>query len=147
MVFVRIEIIHQFIETRSQRTAKHHELYLITFAKLAKPRGVFMKKQVKRLFYTMLVYTMLAFLPLLMSSSPTFAHDGKDGGTAVKVGDYSINLIFLEPATTGVNSFHVQVFDEMGTPIGGARSESIRSACSCRRGSSRISGHRRVRDE
>ena len=75
-----------------------------------------LKKQIKGLLWGMMVILLILMLP-----GTTFSQGGEDGGMAVDVGGYSIHLSFLEPATTGVNPFHVQVFDEMGMAVNGAQ--------------------------
>ena len=74
------------------------------------------KKQIKRLLYGVIVFLLILLLP-----GTAFSQSGADGGMSVDVGGYSIHLVFLEPATTGENLFHVQIFDEMGMAVNGAQ--------------------------
>jgi hypothetical protein len=57
---------------------------------------------------------------LLMLPGAALAH-GEAEGAIVKIGGYRVSLFFPEPAKAGGNPLHVQILDETGKPVNGAR--------------------------
>ncbi len=55
-----------------------------------------------------------------MLPGTALAH-GEGEKAIVKVGGYRVSLFFPESAKAGENPLHVQIMDEMGKPVTGAR--------------------------
>ena len=65
----------------------------------------------------------LAISLLILVLPGTTLANGVPEGTKVTIDGYQVGLIFAEQVKAGDNSLHVQILDEKGLPVSGARVE------------------------